>query len=306
MSDQPMNFFRTDTVNHSQKLTEEVAMFSLLDKSLVHARQVEEANRYKDRPKTLGAGRVGHPMAPVPYDRGCERALWFEMKQYPSDRPFSENLYRIFSMGHAAEQIVAENLRLAGFTLVTEDANGNQFGFALAHHPETGQPRFKGFCDGVVVAGPEVIGVGSDAIQLKYPFLWENKAVNNKKFDKFVAEGVERSHPQYYSQMQIYMNFLQLYQNPGLLTVLNRETGHIRCEFVRYNQRHCQAIIDRAARIIEAKGPLVLERAAQEYEKLPCKWCDFKSHCQQAEQNRTPTNTGEPSAPSWLSQSQGG
>ena len=307
MTDQPMNFFRTETVDHSKKLTEEVAMFSLLDKSLVKIRREEEANRYKDRPKTLGAGRVGHPMAPVPYDRGCERALWFEMKQYPSERPFTENLYRIFSMGHAAEEIVAENLRAAGFTLMTHDANGNQFGFALAHDPQTGHPRFKGFCDGVIIDGPKRIGDEKDGVELRYPFLWENKAVNDKKFNKFVSEGVERSHPQYYSQMQIYMNFLNLYQNPGLLTMLNRESGHIRCEFVRYNQRHCQAIIDRAARIVEAKGPLVLERAAQDYEKLPCKWCDFKGHCQQAEQNRTTTDSsGQQAAPSWLSQSQGG
>lgn len=306
MTDQPMNFFRTETVNHSQKLTEEVAMFSLLDKSLVAARQEEEANRYKDRPKSLGVGRIGHPMAPVPWDRGCERALWFETKRYPSERPFDENLYRIFSMGHAAEQIIAENLRLAGFTLLTEDAQGNQYGFAIAHDPQTGHPRVKGFCDGVIVAGPETINTGSETIKLQYPFLWENKAVNEKKFNKFVAEGVERSHPQYYSQMQLYMNFLQLYQNPGLLTMLNRESGELRCEFVRFNQRHCQAIIDRAARIIEAKGPLVLERASDDYTKLPCKWCGFKGHCQQAEQHRTATDTNGQSAPSWLNQSQGG
>lgn len=300
MSSQPMNFFRTETVDPSKKLTEEVAMFQHLDKALVKIRQQEEANRYKDRPKTLGAGRVGHPMAPVHYDRGCERALWFEMKMYPSDRPFTENLYRIFSMGHQAEDLVAENLRAAGFTLLTEDENKNQFGFALAHDPETGHPRFKGFCDGVVVAGPEKIGSKDDVITLKYPFLWENKAINSKKFSKFLSEGVERSHPQYYAQMQIYMNFLNLYQNPGLLTVLNRETGDLRCEFVRFNQRHCQAIIDRAARIIEAKSPLTLMRASDDYEKIPCKWCDFKSHCKSAE-SQAPQTQMNSSAPSWLS-----
>jgi len=296
---QPLNFFRAGDVSASVKLTEEVAMFSHLDKSLVASRQAEEANRYKDRAKSLGAGRVGHPLAPTPWDRGCERALWFETKQYASDRPFSHNLYRIFSMGHAAEAIVAENIRLAGFTLLTEDAQGNQFGFAIAHAPTTGQPRMKGFCDGVIVAGPESIAIGGDTVALKYPFLWENKAINSKKFAKFVAEGVERSHPHYYGQIQIYMNFFQLYQNPALLTVLDRESGELRCEFVRFNQRHCQAILDRAARIIEAKGPLVLDRAADDYTKIPCKWCDFRSHCEKAELNRS-QDTGEQQAPSWL------
>lgn len=297
----PMNFFRTDAVSPSQKLTEETLMFQFLDQALVRAREAEDTERYKDRKKSLGAGRVGHPMAKAPYERGCERALWFEMKQYKSDRPFPAFLYRIFSMGHTAEQIVAENLRLAGFELITHDPQGKQFGFAIGYDSETGQARYKGFCDGVVTNGPERIGTETDNITLKYPFLWENKAVNDKKHDRFVSEGLEKSHPVYYAQMQQYLNFLNLYQNPGLITMLNRNTGELRPEFIRFNQRHCQAIIDRAARIIEAKGPLVLERAADDYTKIPCKWCDYQSHCKAAEQNQSQSGQNlTQSAPSWL------
>lgn len=302
---QPMNFMRTDYVDNSKKVTEEVAMFSFLDNGLQKARQEEEKSRYKDRPKSLGAGRVGHPLAKAPWDRGCERALWFEMKQYPSDRPFPPFLYRIFSMGHSAEATIAENIRLAGFTLVTEDANGKQFGFELGRDPQTGHPRYKGFIDGVITAGPARIGGDKDGFDLKYPFLWENKAVNSKKFDKFVSEGVERSHPHYYAQILQYQNFMQLYANPAMLTMLDRETGHLRVEFVRFNQRHCQAILDRAARVIEAQGPLVLERAADDYTKIPCKFCDYASHCKEAEQNRPVAfdTTCEPVAPNWLNKS---
>jgi len=302
MTDQPMNFFRTETVDESQKLTEEVAMFAYLDHSLEQARYAEEKDRYKDRPKSLGAGRVGHPHAKLPWDRGCERALWFEMKQYKSDRPFPAKLYRIFEMGHAAEKIIAENLRLAGFTLITEDPQGQQYGFAIGRDPETGHARYKGFCDGVVIAGPEEIAMANgDKVKLRYPFLWENKGVSSKKFKRFSADGVEKSHPQYYAQVLQYQNFLQLYPNPALLTMLCRDSGDLRVQFIRFNQKHTQAIIDRAARIIEAKGPLVLERAADDYEKLPCKWCDFASHCKAAEANRASASSPEfQGAPSWL------
>lgn len=297
----PMNFFRNEVVSHDQKLTEEVAIFSLLDKSLVAAREKEEEEKYATRPKSLGAGRVGHPMGPVPYDRGCERALWFEMKRFKSDKPFDHDLYRIFSMGHHAEDIVAENLRLAGFQLLTHDNNGNQFGFALAPDPTTGHPRFKGFCDGVIIAGPQKLGSDTDGVALKYPMLWENKAVNDSKFKKFCEEGIERSHPHYYAQIQIYMNFLQLFGNPALLTVLNRATGELRAEFVRFNERHCRAIIDRAARVIDAQNPLTLERAASDYTKIPCKWCGFASHCQKAEENRPSASSNSvQNVPTWL------
>jgi len=297
-----MNFARPDTVTPSQKINEEYHLVKHLGDSLVAAREDANKERYKDRKKSLGAGRVGHPMAPVPWDRGCERSLYYEFKQYPSDRPFPDHLYRIFEMGHQGEDLVVENIRLAGFTILTHDEKGNQFGFGHAHDPDTGQPQYKGFIDGVITDGPEFIGTGKDdGIKMKYPMLWENKMVNDAKFKKFKNEGVERSHPQYYGQMQAYMNFMHLHENPGLLTMVNRNTGDIAIEFVRFNQKHTHAIIQRASRIIEAQGPLTLERAAKDWEKLPCKWCDFKSHCKKDEENRAQSNDGQPTeAPSWL------
>ena len=124
---------RNETVNPSDKLTEEVEMFTLLDKALVSAREAAADLKYADCAKTLGAGRVGHPMAPVPYERGCERALHYGMKRIPSDRPLSANLHRIFAMEKAAKNIMRRNLELAGFEIQTADANGSQYGFAIGH-----------------------------------------------------------------------------------------------------------------------------------------------------------------------------
>ena len=48
------------------------------------------------------------------------------------------------------------------------------------------------------------------------------------------------------------------------------------------------------------RNPL-LERAADAYEKLPCRFCDYASHCKDAEINRTMGNPDSvQSAPSWL------
>ena len=295
-----MNFARPDYVDPSVILAESVEMAALLDNALLIDREEKAANRYNDRPKSLGAGRVGHPCASAPYERGCERALYYEMRMYKTEKPFPPFLYRIFEMGHQGEDIVVENLRLAGFTVLTHDEKtGNQFGFAIAHDPETGFPRYKGFCDGVIVAGPESMG----GVVLKYPMLWENKMLNNKGFDSFVSKGLEKAYPKYYAQTLQYQNFLNLFQNPALLTCGNRNTGHIASEFIRFNQKHCQAIIDRASRVIEAKGPLALERGASEYEKLPCKWCEYREQCRKDEEHRpqAPSNEQQ-TAPSWLSQ----
>lgn len=303
---QPMNFFRPSEVPASQKVEEEVAVFTLFDNAIVAFNEAKTRERYANRPKSLGAGRVGHPLHPVPYERGCERAAYYEYKGYQSEKPFPAKLYRIFSMGHHAEDIVVENLRAAGFTVLTGyTVEGKeelqQYGFSLSPD-ENGNARYKGFCDGVIIAGPaEVAGVA-----MKYPMLWENKAINDKKFNKFIADGVERAEGKYYAQVQQYQNFLKLWENPCMFTFLNRETGELRAELIRYNQRHCQEILNRVSRILDAKGPLVLERAASEYEKLPCKWCDFREQCKKDEANRSaalaPNAQIPDQAPSWLKQ----
>lgn len=309
-----MNFTRPPgAVTAAQKNAEETALIELLDLSLVQYNEKKTADRYAGRPKSLGAGRVGHPMAPVPYERGCERAIWYEMKQYPSEKPFPGKLYRTFSIGHAAEDIIAHNLECAGFTILRFKPNPDgtlseeQYGFALAFD-ENGNPRYKGFFDGVVINGPaQIKSAAGDVVDLKYPFLWENKSANNKKFEKFAAEGVEKSHPNYYGQVQTYMNFGNLFTNPAMLTMLNKDTGEVRPEFIRYNVRHCQAILDRVARILDARGPLQLERGAVNYESLPCKWCEYKGQCAKDEHERTgmtasiaPNAQIPGEAPSWL------
>lgn len=292
-----MNFARTEHIDHAAKLNEEVAIQSFLDHMFVKKKEAEPKRPY------LGGSRIGHPMAPQPWDRGCDRALWFEHHKYPPLKGWPAHLYRIFEMGHAIEEIMLGNLRAAGFTvLAIDEQTKKQFGFELARDPETGIAMYQGHLDGVIVDGPALIGGEKDGLRLKYPFLWENKAVNTDKFEKFKAEGLERSHAMYYGQMQQYMNFLNLYQNPGLITVLDRNTGHIWPEFIRFNQRHAQATIDRASRVLAAAGALVLERANNDYEKMPCKFCDFIEHCKAAEINRTPPDAhAQQQAPKWLS-----
>lgn len=331
-----MNFHRPEEVSLEQRLNEEEALTSLFATSLVAAREKEKADyRQKcideGRPyiKPLSVGRVGHPLALAPFDRGCERAMWYEFKEFPSEKPFDADLYRVFGFGHAAEPIVVENLRAAGFVVAThmrsdtgelidypiEVVRGHaklkdgevhavkQIGFAMAFDPVTKKPRYKGFCDGVILSGPKEF----EGVELKYPMLWENKALGDKSWKKVRDEGVEKAKPDYYSQIQQYQNFLKLSENPALFTYVNRDTGELRAQLVRFSQRHCQAIIERAARIIETKVAISLPRPVKDYEQLPCKWCAFRGQCQKDEEQRTSTaGAGHPGqAPSWLKPSGG-
>lgn len=290
-----MNFARTEHVDAAAKLNEEMIIMSYIDHMLVQQKEAEPPRLY------LGASSLGHPLAKQPWDRGCDRATWFSYHKYPPMKSRPPALYRMADMGHAVEDMMAKNLRAAGFTVLTEDAQKKQFGFELARDAETGFARYQGHCDGIITDGPALIGGEKDGLRLKYPFLWESKGMKNDKWEKFKAEGLENSHPVYYGQLQQYMNFLNLYQNPALITITNRDSGQMYPEFIRFNQKHAQGIIDRASRVIDAKGPLALDRASQDWEKSQCKFCDFKDHCKAAEANRPQANAGEAQTPpSWI------
>lgn len=247
------------------------AFSALIDAAIV-------AKRGEEKPRTyLGGSRLGHPKAANPSDRGCERALWYEYKKYPMEKPFDGRLYRIFDMGHDAETRVAEYLRLAGFDLKTEKEDGKQFGFYIAKDPETGMPRIAGHYDGIIQGGPLIT-------PLVYPALWENKGMNDKKWNALQDKGVEISHPIYYGQMQVYMGFAELPN--ALFTSINRDTGEIYYEVVKYNEAHAQAALDRGYNVVTATSAVQLSRIATDYNHFVCKFCPYSGQCQKDEEAR--------------------
>lgn len=236
---------------------------------------MEIANQEQEPRTYLGGSRLGEE---------CARRLAYEYTHAPKDegRHFKGKTLRIFDMGHDGETRVASYLRLAGFTLLTERANGKQFGFGIAKHPETGENRIAGHIDGVVTAGPESVmtnPVHGGKEFLAYPMLWENKALNDKGWKSCLSRGVQRAKPVYYAQMQVYMHHLDLHANPGLFTALNRETGELFAELVPFNPAAVQEAIDRGVRVISAAQPEDLPRVSDKRDCFACQWCDYQDRC---------------------------
>ena len=99
----------------------------------------------------LGGSRLGV---------ACQRALQYEYTQTPKDegRGFDGQLLRIFAAGHLFEEMAIRWLRLAGFYLITQKENGEQFGF------ETAGGRIQGHVDGIFAGGPMEIPLGYPAL----------------------------------------------------------------------------------------------------------------------------------------------
>lgn len=267
------------------------AAFSEAFEAHVNARM--EARAMEQEPRDyLGGSRLGVD---------CLRALGYEYHHTPKDPDleFKGHILRIFDMGHDGETRMAEYLRTAGFELLTHRPDGHQFGFGVAPDPQTGKSRIAGHIDGVIVNGPADFGSGPPALDcwhVKYPALWENKGLNDKGWKECLAKGVMRAKPVYYAQMQTYMAYLGLSDNPGLFTATNRNTGQLYAELVPFDPAAAQAATDRGVKVIQSMVPEELPRIARESTDFRCKFCDYAARCWAV----LPSEPPAAQAPSWL------
>lgn len=260
------------------------AFQALIDSAMEARQQAEPGRTY------LGASRLGEE---------CERKLAYEFHKAAKDagKEFKGKTLRIFDMGHDGETRMAEYLRLAGFTLLTERPDGRQFGFAIGWDEANQRYKISGHCDGIITVAPNGMAV---------PALWENKALGGKSWKDTVAKGVKKSKPVYYAQMQLYMAYLEVGENPGLFTAVNRDTGEIYAELVPFDQAAAQAASDRGARVVSTVDPTEAPRVAREATDFRCKFCDYADRCWKPEAMIQATQAAFPAAQQtgWWSSSQ--
>ncbi len=221
--------------------------------------QTLEAERDTTPPRDyLGASRLGV---------ACERQLQFEYAHAPVDhgRGFSGRLLRIFERGHRTEDMVIRWLRLAGFALKTEDADGHQFGFSVAGG------RLRGHVDGVLIGGPE---------DFVYPALWENKCLGGKSWREVEKHKLTVAKPIYAAQIAVYQSYLELHEHPALFTAVNADTMEIYAELIPFDASLAQRMSDRAAKIITAtEAGDLLPRSFADPTHFECKFCSWADRC---------------------------
>ncbi|MBI5135804.1 MAG: hypothetical protein HZA24_00545 [Nitrospirae bacterium] len=227
------------------------------------ALQAEQA----DRPQRdyLGGSRLGV---------ACERALQYEYTHTPVDlgRELSGRILKVFEVGHALEDLAIRWLRLAGFELHTQKANGGQFGFSVAGG------RIRGHVDGILAGGPEGLG-------LTYPALWEFKTMNAKAWRETVRKGVAKAKPVYAAQVAVYQAYMEgtvpgICHNPALFTAINKDSQELHFEMIPFDGGLAQAMSDRGVRVITATaaGDL-LPRMTADPAHFECTWCAWQDRC---------------------------
>lgn len=224
--------------------------------ALVDAALVERQRRQRPR-DYLGGSRIGEP---------CARRLVYEVAHTPKDdgQEFDGPILRIFDAGHQFEALTIRWLRSAGFDLRDRGPDGEQFGFSAAGG------RLRGHADGVIVGGPE--------IGIRWPALFEHKALGARSWNDLVKHGLRAAKPIYFAQVQLYMAYLGL--EVALVTALNRDTLALHHEVVPFEPHEAQRLSDRAVDILLAvdAGELPPRIAAHRDFHL-CRLCPYAQRC---------------------------
>jgi hypothetical protein len=220
----------------------------LIDAAMIENYRSQEKRNY------LGASIIGDD---------CLRKI--QLQYQCKEQEFSAQNLRTFAIGSHLEDLIADWIRLAGFDLKTRNENGEQFCFSTA------SGKIKGHVDAIIFGGPDF---------LKYPCLWECKTMNNKNWNDTQKRGILVSKPIYYAQVQLYMSYMNLDENPSVFTALNKDTSELLHELIPFDSEAAQRYSDRAVQII---------RAGENNEKMPCisndssfykcKMCGFRNEC---------------------------
>lgn len=214
---------------------------------------IEDGNQEKHR-KHLGASQIG---------RECERQIWYAFR-WAKKESFDGRMLRLFETGRQAEARLADDLRATGATIYNEDPDtGKQF-----QYTDHGG-HFAGSMDGV--------GVGF----VEAPKTWhliEYKTHNQKSYDDLIKNGVEKSKPEHYAQMQVYMGWAELTR--ALYVALNKNTDEIYIERVKFDKAEFARNRQKAAEIIFATEPP--DRLSNSPAFYKCKWCAFNAICHES------------------------
>ena len=235
-----------------------------VDKEL-EARQESESKR-----DYLGASIIGEK---------CLRKIQYTWKH--KDENIPAKTVRIFDIGHLLEDQVAAWLNESGFILQTKNDKGRQFGFSVA------DGEIAGHIDGIIKHIPEKILKqinkklkieNKKLIEKECDVLWECKTLNSTSWKDTKKHGIYTSKPAYYSQVQLYMAYLNF--DYTFFTALNKDTAELYHELVPFNAEDAQQYSDKAVNLLIAK------KHNEEQPKIStdknfylCRMCGFKDIC---------------------------
>jgi len=252
----------------------------------------------------LGGSMIGRP---------CDREIWygFRWAKVPS---FGARMLRLFERGHKEEFRFVRYLRRIGIRvrpyserLIWTGSNqtpyrtapwGEQLGTGeldvtdIEWHQEQAKAafgidvkqwrildvdgHFGGSLDGLADASFDIeCSISLNTIPAGEEFLTEFKTHNYKSFSKLTMEGVRKTKPEHYSQMNTYMKQRGL--RHALYVAVNKNDDDLYMEVIRLDENDANQKLDRARMIVHSKQPP--NRISNSPTWFNCKYCNYTDIC---------------------------
>lgn len=166
----------------------------------------------------------------------CDRALWMTFRWAHAPENLDGRKLRLFETGHREEARMLDDLEMAGVTVERVDpATGEQW--ALSAHGG----HFRGHMDG------QAEGI-AEAPKTRH--VLEFKTHNEKSFKALIKDGVAKSKPGHFAQMQLYMHYAGITR--AFYMAVNKNTDELYTERVEYDAQAAIVLVARAERIIQS------------------------------------------------------
>lgn len=204
----------------------------------------------QERPRPhMGASLLGHH---------CERWLWLNFRWAVIEK-FPGRILRVFRRGHHEENWFVSDLKAIGVDIT--NTGDDQSRVDLGCH-------VSGSIDGIIERGlPEAP---------KTRHIAEFKTHSKKSFDDLTKKGVEKSKPQHYAQMQVYM--LGTGIDRAFYVAVNKDDDSLYTERVRLDKKIAGELVEKGKRLALAERiPEPCPGASPDW--YLCKWCAAFDFC---------------------------
>ena len=199
----------------------------------------------------MGCSQLGH---------ACDRWLWLSFR-WAVQPKFPGRILRLFRRGQMEEATIVADLRAIGMDI--RGTSGKQTRVDLGCH-------VSGSLDATIESGvPEAP---------KKRHIAEFKTHSKKSFDDLVKAGVEKSKPEHFVQMQLYMHGTEI--DRALYLAVCKDDDRIYTERVAYDKTVAMKAIERGHRLaLDDHMPPPISTDPSWYQ---CKFCDAHEFCHES------------------------
>ena len=216
-------------------------------------RAYEAANNPRDG-KTIPASQLAEE---------CSRKLWYDFRWVTPHEDIPGRTLRIFETGNIEEDRWIANLRMIGCEVVDRQEDGRQIRVDLCGG------HVGGYLDSEILGLPEA------------PKTWhvgEIKSHNLKSFTALKKDGVEKSKPLHFGQMQIYCHARG--RDRAIYLAVCKDNDELYAERIYYDAAYCLRLLAKAERIIQANEPPA--RLSDKPDFYACGWCKHRAACHES------------------------